>query len=141
MTVTELSGEDVENGQAEAAPSAASSKPSPSRLLAGLALPVAFALLWEAAVRSGLVTGRLMPPPSKVFSTLAALAQSGELWLHTSATLGRVLGGFAIGAAAGTVLGAATGASDVARRVLDPTLQALRAVPSIAWVPLFILWL
>ena len=141
MTVTELSGEDVENGQAEAVPSAASSKPSPSRLLAGLALPLALALLWEAAVRSGLVTGRLMPPPSKVLSTLAALAQSGELWLHTSATLSRVLGGFAIGAAAGTVLGAVTGASDVARRVLDPTLQALRAVPSIAWVPLFILWL
>jgi sulfonate transport system permease protein len=141
MTVTELSGEDVENGQAEAASSAASPKPSPSRLLAGLALPFAFALLWEAAVRSGFVTGRLMPPPSKVFLTLAALAQSGELWLHTLATLSRVLGGFAIGAAAGTVLGAITGASDVARRVLDPTLQALRAVPSIAWVPLFILWL
>jgi sulfonate transport system permease protein len=27
------------------------------------------------------------------------------------------------------------------RRLLDPTLQALRAIPSIAWVPLFILWL
>ena len=73
--------------------------------------------------------------------TLASLAQSGELWLHTSATLSRVLGGFAIGAAAGTVLGALTGSSDLARRLLDPTLQALRAVPSIAWVPLFILWL
>ena len=30
---------------------------------------------------------------------------------------------------------------DTARRLLDPTLQALRAIPSIAWVPLFILWL
>jgi sulfonate transport system permease protein len=82
-----------------------------------------------------------MPPPSKIVSTLAALAQSGELWLHASATLIRVLGGFAIGAAAGTVLGALTGSSDLARRLLDPMLQALRAVPSIAWVPLFILWL
>ena len=77
----------------------------------------------------------------QIVSTLAALAQSGELWLHASATLIRILGGFAIGAAAGTVLGALTGSSDLARRLLDPMLQALRAVPSIAWVPLFILWL
>jgi sulfonate transport system permease protein len=52
-----------------------------------------------------------------------------------------VLGGFAIGAVAGTIFGALTGAFEFARRLLDPTLQALRAVPSIAWVPLFILWL
>ena len=148
MTVTELSGEDVEGRAGAEQPAAStaeqpacSSKVSLSNLLIGLALPVALALLWEAAVRLGLVTGRLMPPPSKIVSTLAALAQSGELWLHASATLSRVLGGFAIGAAAGTVLGALTGSSDLARRLLDPMLQALRAVPSIAWVPLFILWL
>ncbi|MGB9167181.1 MAG: ABC transporter permease [Rhodomicrobium sp.] len=148
MTVTELSGEDVEGRAGAEQPAAStaeqpacSSKVSLSNLLIGLAFPVALALLWEAAVRLGLVTGRLMPPPSKIVSTLAALAQSGELWLHASATLSRVLGGFAIGAAAGTVLGALTGSSDLGRRLLDPMLQALRAVPSIAWVPLFILWL
>jgi sulfonate transport system permease protein len=141
MTVTELSRDVVEGAQADAVQTALASKPSPSRLLIGLVLPVALALLWEAAVRLGLVTGRLMPPPSKIISTLAALAQSGELWLHASATMSRVLGGFAIGAAAGTILGALTGSSDLGRRLLDPTLQALRAVPSIAWVPLFILWL
>ena len=107
----------------------------------GLALPVLLAIGWEAAVSLGLASGRLMPPPSRIFATLYALALSGELWTHTAATMGRVLAGFAIGAAAGTLIGALTGASDLARRLLDPTLQALRAVPSIAWVPLFILWL
>ena len=48
--------------------------------------------------------------------------------------------GFVIGSAAGTVLGAASGAVTLVRRILDPTVQALRAIPSIAWVPLFILW-
>ena len=38
-------------------------------------------------------------------------------------------------------LGAITGYSALTRRLLDPTLQALRSIPSIAWVPLFILWL
>jgi sulfonate transport system permease protein len=140
MTVSDLASEQIEGARTEAVASGPP-KRSPFNLLLGVALPVALALVWETAVWSGLLTGRLMPPPSKIVSTLAALAQSGELWLHGSATLSRVLGGFAIGATAGTTLGALTGASEFARRLLDPTLQALRAVPSIAWVPLFILWL
>ena len=39
------------------------------------------------------------------------------------------------------MLGAISGYWGLARRLLDPTVQALRAIPSIAWVPLFILWL
>src|SRR5439155_9760520 len=44
------------------------------------------------------------------------------------------------GVGAGTILGAIAGYSTLTYRLLDPTLQGLRAVPSIAWVPLFILW-
>jgi len=98
-------------------------------------------VLWEAAVRSGLAEGRLMPPPSRILATLADLARGGELWWHVQATLGRVAAGFALGVAAGTALGALAGASGLWRALLDPTLQGLRAIPSIAWVPLFILWL
>ncbi|WP_332692267.1 ABC transporter permease [Bosea sp. (in: a-proteobacteria)] len=108
--------------------------------LAGLVLPVAIAVIWELLVRAGIANGRLMPPPSVVGATLWQLAVSGELATHAAATLWRVLAGFGLGAAAGTVLGALTGALPVARGLLDPTLQALRAIPSIAWVPLFILW-
>jgi sulfonate transport system permease protein len=111
------------------------------RLLLGFLLPVAIALLWEAAVYFGLAQGRLVPPPSRIIATLAALSETGELWTHVWATLWRILVGFAIGAAAGIVLGALSGANATTRRLLDPTLQALRAIPSIAWVPLFILWL
>lgn len=119
-------------------PFAASRAPGP---VIGLILPLAAALLWELAVASGLSTGRLMPPPSRIASTLAGLAESGELWTHALTTLARVGAGFALGALAGTAFGALSGASEFARRALDPTFQALRAIPSIAWVPLFILWL
>ncbi len=108
--------------------------------LAGLLLPAAVALAWEVAVRSGVAPGRLMPPPSRLAQTGWALARSGELWTHVSATMQRVLLGFAIGAATGTLLGMLCGASTWAMRLLDPSIQALRSVPSIAWVPLFILW-
>ena len=106
----------------------------------GLVLPLALALGWEAAVRAGLAEGRLMPPPSRIAATLYGLAQTGELWTHAWATLWRVAVGFGLGAASGIALGALSGTSEAARRLLDPTLQALRAIPSIAWVPLFILW-
>lgn len=108
--------------------------------LAGFLLPVVLAIIWEILVRAGLANGRLMPPPSVVGATLWQLAVSGELWTHAWATLWRVAAGFGIGAAVGTALGALTGALPLARGLLDPTLQALRAIPSIAWVPLFILW-
>ena len=107
----------------------------------GLILPIAAALLYEAAFRAGLVQARLLPPPSRIAQTLWKLAVSGELIVHVGATMLRVGLGFGLGAVAGVLLGALTGSSALARRLLDPTLQALRAIPSLAWVPLFILWL
>jgi sulfonate transport system permease protein len=107
----------------------------------GLLLPVTCALVWELIVWRGWSSGRLVPPPSKVFATIADLARSGELWLHIRATMTRVVLGFGFGVIAGTALGAISGYWGLARRLLDPTVQALRAIPSLAWVPLFILWL
>jgi sulfonate transport system permease protein len=107
----------------------------------GVVLPLTLALVWEAAVWSGWSNGRLVPPPSRVFATIVELARTGELTRHITATLTRVSAGFGLAVVAGTLFGAISGYWGLARRLLDPTVQALRAIPSIAWVPLFILWL
>jgi len=112
-----------------------------ARPMLGLVLPVVLAVVWEFVVRMGWASGRLAPPPSVIFSTFVDLARTGELQRNTLVTLARVAAGFGIGVAVATVLGAAAGYSPLVRRLLDPTIQALRAIPSIAWVPLFILWL
>jgi sulfonate transport system permease protein len=106
----------------------------------GLVLPVGLGLFWEIAVHMGLSNGRLVPPPSVIFNTFADLARTGELQQHAAATLWRVGWGFVFGVAGGTIVGAIAGYSALVYRLVDPTLQGLRAVPSIAWVPLFILW-
>jgi sulfonate transport system permease protein len=98
------------------------------------------AAVWEFVVRMGWSSGRLAPPPSVIFATFADLARSGDLQRNTLVTLARVAAGFGIGVIVATVVGAATGYAPTLRRLLDPSLQALRAIPSIAWVPLFILW-
>ncbi len=119
----------------------ASAAAAASTALLGLVVPTLLLAAWETASRAGLVRPNLLPAPSMVAATLLDLARSGELASHIEITLLRVLFGFLLGTAAATLLGALTGYSPLWRRLLDPTLQAMRSIPSIAWVPLFILWL
>lgn len=107
----------------------------------GLILPAAALALWEGVSRAELVPHHLLPAPTAVVTAIGDLAASGELFEHIQVTLTRVFLGFLAGAAAATLLGALTGYSRAWRGVFDPLLQALRNIPSIAWVPLFILWL
>jgi sulfonate transport system permease protein len=110
------------------------------RPMLGFVLPVGLAAGWEFVVSAGWASGRLVPPPSVIFATFVELAGAGELQRHVIVTSTRVASGFCIGVVVGTLVGAITGYSALTRRLLDPTLQALRSIPSIAWVPLFVLW-
>ncbi|MGQ9367665.1 ABC transporter permease [Azospirillum sp. A39] len=138
MTLTD-SGSAAPAAAAGTAPARRGRPPLPAAL-AGLIVPALLALGWELAVAAGWGSGRLLPPPSRIAATLWDLARSGDLATHVLATLWRVGAGFLFGVLAGTALGALTGYLTPARRLLDPTVQALRSIPSIAWVPLFILW-
>jgi sulfonate transport system permease protein len=143
MSVMDAIQERDAAGEAASPVTAAPAKKSRfgAKFVLGILLPVALALGWETAVAFGFAQGRLMPPPSRLFKTLYDLAITGELWRHIGATLARVAAGFALGTIVGTLIGALAGASRLAKDIVDPTLQGLRSVPSIAWVPLFILWL
>ena len=112
----------------------------PDRLL-GWIIPVGALLVWELFARLGMLPPNWLPAPTVVGKTIYQLAVSGDLLKHAGITIARVAVGFLLGASAGTLLGGLTGYLAVARKLLDPTLQALRSVPSIAWVPLFLLWL
>src|SRR5258708_37989145 len=107
----------------------------------GLVVPALLLALWQLVSASEWVAPNLLPAPLSVINVLVRLARTGDLAFHVEATLARVAVGFALGAAAGTLLGAPTGHSARVRRLLDPLFQGLRNIPSIAWVPLFILWL
>lgn len=91
----------------------------------GLLLPVLAALGWELAVWAGWSTGRLVPPPSVIWDTFLHLAEGGELGRHAATTLTRVAIGFGAGVAAGTLVGAVTGYSRFAGRLLDPDRKSV----------------
>jgi sulfonate transport system permease protein len=108
--------------------------------LKGLAVPVAILLLLEIAVRVGWVQSYQMPAPSEIATTLTDLAD-GALWKHIGASLTRVLSGFVTGAGLALVFAAWVGLSREAEAYLEPTFAGLRSIPSLAWVPLLLLWL
>jgi sulfonate transport system permease protein len=117
----------------------AASQPLLWRLLLPMLLPLLVLGGAELAVRTGLLPAHLMPPPSEVAVTLLELARHG-LAGHVAASTLRVAAGFLAGAGAGLVLGALVALHSACARLLDPSLQALRAIPSLAWVPLLLLW-
>jgi sulfonate transport system permease protein len=108
--------------------------------LKGLAVPASILLLLELAVRIGWVQSYQMPAPSEIVTTLTELAD-GALWKHIGASFSRVLSGFAIGAGLALVFAAWVGLSREAEAYLEPMFAGLRSIPSLAWVPLLLLWL
>ncbi|MDD2774667.1 MAG: ABC transporter permease [Gallionella sp.] len=110
-----------------------------NRLLRGLLLPALVLSGAEIAARYGWIESRLLPPPSAIALTLWQLAHDG-LWKHIGASVARVAAGFVIGAILGLGFAVLVGLSRRVEELVDPTLQALRNVPSLAWVPLLLLW-
>lgn len=111
------------------------------RPAAGLVLPLLLVAAWHLVASAGVYSAAQLPPPAEVLSALGELVRRGELWHHLAISTQRVLIGFAAGSALGLTLGGLVGLSRAARAVLSPTIQAIRAVPSLAWVPLLLLWL
>ncbi|SDL23226.1 ABC transporter permease [Nonomuraea jiangxiensis] len=111
------------------------------RLAAGLVVPLIALAAWQAAAGAGVFTPSQLPAPSAVLAAVAELVRRGELWQHVAISGQRVLLGFAAGASVGLVSGAAVGLYAPVRALLAPSIAALRAVPSLAWVPLLVLWL
>ena len=94
----------------------------------GLVLPALLLVAWQALCASKVFTPDVMPSPVAVATELFRLWTKGQLLGDIVITVERVALGFLLGYSRRT------------GEYLDPTLQALKAVPSLAWVPLFILW-
>ncbi len=110
------------------------------RLFLQLALPLGLLVLWWLALQRQWVRSYQLPAPATVLVTIEEMIQRGELQNHMIATIGRTLASYLIGAFPAVVLGVASGLSPAMRAGVDPTIQGIRAVPSLAWVPLFLLW-
>ncbi len=100
----------------------------------------AVALVYEAFARSGLFAEALAPSLVTVARTLALMVWDGTMVWHALTTLYRVLAGFALAACVGLPLGILMGRFRPVEQFFLPLVSVLMPIPSLAWVPLFILW-
>ena len=94
--------------------------------------------VWETAARSGLWSPLLFPSLEKIFRELALFFTKTEMLLEIQVSLERALGGFALAAVVGILLGIVMGRSRFAAAMLDPLFSGTYAVPKLALFPIFI---
>ncbi len=96
--------------------------------------------LWELSTACGWVDPFIMSSPSRIFKTIGSLYAEGTLFYHIGITLAETLAGFAIAVVLGCTIALALWWSDTLRRVLEPYIVVLNALPKIALGPLIIIW-
>lgn len=112
-----------------------------SKVVLSLLLPVLLLALWIFVTGTGRLSSYQLPSPLAVIETIQGLALDGTLWGHLGITVYRVLVGSLIGTVLAVLLGSIVGFYNKAERIFDPMIQAFKSIPSLAWVPLFILWM
>ena len=99
-----------------------------------------FLVVWELFSRLSKLSISLFPPPSWVVQEFWRMLQSG-MWFNDVFVSGkRVITGFLTGASIAIIVGLMTGRIPVVRALLEPVIQLLRPIPSIAWVSISIFW-
>jgi NitT/TauT family transport system permease protein len=96
--------------------------------------------VWQALAFASMIPTLFLPAPVAIAKALYALAISGELWKHTSASLARLIVGWSIGTVFGIGMGLAVGLWSSFRSPAMAVVAALFPIPKIALVPLFIIW-
>lgn len=110
-----------------------------TRVSRGLII-VTFFALWEILPDVGVVNSNMLTPASKVFKTLAGLLFSGQLMIHLTISLQRILFGLGLAIALGCPLGLFMGWFRNFEKTVDAPLQAGRQVSALALFPVFILF-
>jgi len=101
---------------------------------------VAFALLYEGVARSGYFPPVLMPTLGKIGGTLLTGLLDGSILTHAATTMYRVIVGMGMAVAVAVPLGILMGRFKPVENFVLPLASALMPIPSLAWVPIFILW-
>ena len=113
----------------------------PRLSLLPLILPIALLILWQLSITLDLVKAYQLTPPLQVLESAVDMWNRGLLQSDIVSTAWRVVAGFAVGAGVAVVLGTITGLSRPVYDAVEPTLQGVRSIPTLAWAPLLLIWL
>lgn len=102
--------------------------------------PLLLLAIWSAGSATGLIDQRILSAPWTVVTTAGELIADGRLQSNLAISTQRAFLGLGIGIVAGTVLALISGLSRWGEAILDGPIQIKRAIPSLALLPLLILW-
>ncbi|MGD6747659.1 ABC transporter permease [Streptomyces sp. BH106] len=117
------------------------------RLAPGRPIPYGWALgpllllaVWAAGSGAGLIDPRNLPAPWAIASTAGDLVADGRLQSNLAISAQRALLGLVFGVLAGLALALVSGLSRIGEGLVDGPVQIKRSIPSLALIPLLILW-
>jgi sulfonate transport system permease protein len=96
---------------------------------------------WVAGSATGLLDPRTLTEPWTVVQTAATLVENGRLQESLLTSGVRAALGLGLGVAVGTVLAIVSGLSRIGESLIDGPIQVKRSIPTLALIPLLILWL
>lgn len=102
---------------------------------------VLFFAAWEALTAVGILDPFIVSSPSRCLQTTINLFNEGTLFEHIGVTLLETVLGFVLGTVLGVIIAIALWCSETARRVSEPYLVVLNALPKIALGPVIIVWI
>nr|WP_263324466.1 ABC transporter permease [Neobacillus sp. Marseille-Q6967] len=114
-----------------------------------IVVPLGIIVIWEILSRLGYVSSALLPTPSRILASMsdwilgttgAAEANSGQWMKDAGSSAWRVIAGYSLAVISAVTIGIIIGWSKFAEKLLEPTIQVLRPIPPVAWIPLAIIW-
>lgn len=108
--------------------------------LAQWGLLIIFIGLWELLAYTKVLDVFITSSPSRIFNTILDLAKQGELWNHIGVTLAETVVSFILATGLGAAIAVVLWSSDTLRRILEPHIVVLNALPKIALGPIIIIW-
>lgn len=100
---------------------------------------VFFIAMWELLAATGTIDAFLFSSPTRIAKTLGELQQSGELFKHIFTTLYETVAGFILATIVGCAVSVALWWSENVRKILEPYIVVLNALPKIALGPVIII--
>ena len=98
------------------------------------------AAAWEAFAQSGFLPSAITPSVLTIGRAIGTMVLDGSMFVHIAFTLFRILVGLGLAIVIAVPVGMLMGRFGVVERFFIPLVSVLSPIPSLAWVPLFILW-
>ena len=101
---------------------------------------ISLVVVWQLISYSSIWPSNIFPSPLEVGEDLVFMASDGSLFFGFGTSMIRLIIGFAIAIAGGMILGIFMARVETVNQTIGSLVLGLQSIPSVAWVPLAILW-